>query len=418
MVPLRNSALAVAADRLDLNSEQVALLKRTVAKGTDDNEFALFMTVSQRLGLDPFLKQIHAVKRWDNDLEREVMSIQVGIDGYRLGAERTGESDGQEGPHWCGEDGKWVDVWLSTSVPPVAARVMVFRKGRSRPYVGVAHWASYCQFRKDGNPNAMWRKHGPGQLAKCAEALAIRKAFPAETAGTHTEDEMGTNAIDASFTESKPVFAAPPMARAPADTPELRAQIRAIEQQPAAEIRPIGPPPGVPSTEAAPKRGPGRPPKEKPADPTPTAAASSPTSSSPSTSSESTTSPNPSPTSSPVAEKKPDAPTEGSEGKPVLDRWGQVVGHETTPTGDQATDADDSFGEDPVDAGPPKKTIEDFFAWLKGCKSQKEIAKDLAAWKAWSHEQAAAGDATFAKGGANAVAMTEAYARRKAEAPA
>jgi hypothetical protein len=81
-----------------MTRDQIDLVKRTIAKGVTDDEFALFMTVAQRRGLDPFDRQIHAVTRWDPDLERKVMAIQVGIDGYRLGATRTGEEDGQDGP--------------------------------------------------------------------------------------------------------------------------------------------------------------------------------------------------------------------------------------------------------------------------------------------------------------------------------
>ena len=181
-----------------MTRDQIDLIKRTIAKGTSDDEFALFMTVAQRRGLDPFDRQIHAVMRYDTDLERKVMAIQVGIDGYRLGATRTGEEDGQDGPYWCGEDGAWKDVWLSDEAPR-AAKVVVYRKGRARGYVGIALWASYVQTVKGGGVNSMWRRHGPGQLAKCAEALAIRKAFPQELGGTHTDDELGADAIDVEF---------------------------------------------------------------------------------------------------------------------------------------------------------------------------------------------------------------------------
>jgi phage recombination protein Bet len=210
---VQTAAGPLAITKWGMTGEQLDLLKRTIARGVTDDEFALFMTVASRMGLDPFAKQIHAVKRWDNDLGREVMAIQIGIDGYRLGASRTGEDDGQEGPFWCGQDGIWRDVWLDEGAP-LAAKVVVHRKGRARPYVGVALWASYVQTKKDGSPNAMWRRHGPGQLAKCAEALAIRKAFPAELGGTHTDDEIGEGAVDAEFTEIRSIASAPPAAAA------------------------------------------------------------------------------------------------------------------------------------------------------------------------------------------------------------
>src|ERR1043165_1613480 len=112
----------------DMPPERVDLLKRTIAAGTTDDELALFVATAQRMALDPFAKQIHCVKRWNKQANREGMSITVGIDGLRLAAFRSGEVDGVEGPFWRGENGEWLDVWLGKD-PPRAARCMVYRKG-------------------------------------------------------------------------------------------------------------------------------------------------------------------------------------------------------------------------------------------------------------------------------------------------
>lgn len=194
------SSAAVALEHVqhrELSREQVDLIKRTICQGASDDELALFVNTANRLGLDPFARQIHAVKRWDSRAKREVMAIQVGIDGFRVAAGRTGELDGQEGPFWCGDDGEWHDVWLKKDAPR-ASKVLVFRRGCSRPFVGVATYDSYVQRTKDGHPNAMWSRGPDFMLAKCAEAVALRKAFPERLSGTYTPEEMGADERDAS----------------------------------------------------------------------------------------------------------------------------------------------------------------------------------------------------------------------------
>lgn len=163
--------------------------------GTDNNgnarpfeDLAIFMMTAKRTGLDPMAKQIYPIYRWDSKLGAEKLTIQVGIDGMRATAQKTGEYAGSDDAVFEEADGK-----------PVKATITVYKinskTGERMPITASARWSEYVQTYKDKKtnewkPSGMWAKMPYNQLAKCAEALALRKAFPNDLSGVYSEDEM------------------------------------------------------------------------------------------------------------------------------------------------------------------------------------------------------------------------------------
>lgn len=166
---------AVAHPVATWNREQIDLIKRTVAKDTTDVELQLFLYTAGRIGLDPLLRQIHAVKRGGT------MAIQVAIDGYRLVADRTAQyAPGGKPTFEYAENGNLIAA---------TAYVKKLVAGTWHEVAATAHFDEYAQI-FNGRPGNMWATKPHIMLAKCAEALALRRAFPAETAGTYSDDEM------------------------------------------------------------------------------------------------------------------------------------------------------------------------------------------------------------------------------------
>lgn len=173
-----------------LDRDQIELLKTTICKGATDDELKLFIYACNHMALDPFLKQIHAVKRNTKVGEKwvDIMAIQVGIDGYRLIAERTGRYAPGPKPAFT----------YDTERNLISATAYVKKQTNDGTWHIVEAEAFYCEYVQTVNdrtagtkkPNHIWASKGHGQLAKCAEALALRKAFPAELSGAYVDEEM------------------------------------------------------------------------------------------------------------------------------------------------------------------------------------------------------------------------------------
>lgn len=189
---IQGGALAVAADQTTWTSQQLAVLQAAgVSEDVSPAELDQFLHECQRTGLDPFSRQIYLIGRYDKQAGRDVFRSQTGIDGYRVVAHRAAKRDhvtvSYSDTLWCGPDKVWCDVWLE-DWPPRAAKVTVFRGGE--PFPAVATLSEYAATYRNGDPTPMWRKMPATMLAKCAEAKALRMAFPHDLAGIYTAEEM------------------------------------------------------------------------------------------------------------------------------------------------------------------------------------------------------------------------------------
>ncbi|MFC9821434.1 phage recombination protein Bet [Streptomyces erythrochromogenes] len=185
-------SLAIRPDQTVWTPEQAAALQQ----GGIDNqvapaELSAFLHLCQRTRLDPFSRQIYLIGRWDNRQKRKVYTPQTSIDGYRVIAHRVVAAAehtlGYEDILWCDSSGRWYDVWLSDEAP-AAAKVVVVRNGQRFP--AVAKYSEYVQRGKDDKVIGLWGKMPATMTAKCAEALALRMAFPHDLAGVYTAEEM------------------------------------------------------------------------------------------------------------------------------------------------------------------------------------------------------------------------------------
>lgn len=176
--------LVIRADQSDWTTEQATALFDMF--GIGDAPLPVihgYFHVCKTTGLDPFRRQIHLIERAGK------WTPQTSIDGFRIIRDRSGVYDGDE-TFWAGPDGVWQEAWLDPDNPPVAAKFVLYVKGRSKPVTAVALWREYVQTKRDGSTTSMWARMSAHMLAKVAEALAIRKAFPDDTGGLYTDDEM------------------------------------------------------------------------------------------------------------------------------------------------------------------------------------------------------------------------------------
>ncbi len=153
-----------------VNADQLDLVKKTVANGATDAELKLFLYDCQRRGIHPLDKLLHFTKRGGR------YTPVTSIDFMRAQAAASGEMAGSDDAVFEVDDSGLI-----------AATVVVYRltQGQRFGYAASARWSEYCP---DNAP--MWKRMPHTMLGKCAEALALRKAFPQQLAGLYSREEM------------------------------------------------------------------------------------------------------------------------------------------------------------------------------------------------------------------------------------
>jgi phage recombination protein Bet len=165
--------------------DQIDLIKSIYCKGLENDEIKLFIAISEKSGLDPFNRQIYAIKRWNSKLKKEMMTIQTGIDGFRLIADRTGLYMGTSD----------TEFEFDKNDNLIKASITVHKwNEKAQQKCDFTATAFLVEYKPDpsyeGKENPMWRKMPRVMLEKCAEAKALRKAFPQELSGLYEQSEL------------------------------------------------------------------------------------------------------------------------------------------------------------------------------------------------------------------------------------
>ena len=142
-------------------------MKATVAHGLNNEEFMLFTELCKSTKLNPFKREIWAIKAGGR------LQLMTGINGYWAIANAHPQFDGTE-----------QEIEVDPLGNPAKAICKVYRKDRRFPSVAIALMKEY---RKD---SPVWREKPSVMLMKCAESVALRKAFPQELNGLYTQEEM------------------------------------------------------------------------------------------------------------------------------------------------------------------------------------------------------------------------------------
>ena len=167
----------VVAEAMAMTARLAPLKNALGIQDLSDQEMDLFAMVALRMRLDPFQKQIYAIKR------KGKVTFQTGIDGFRSSAEETDQYRGSEEPVY----GPWIEKPFGH---PEFATVVVHRELPDGSRIDQSATAYWDEFYPGPDQGFQWQKMPRVMLAKCAEAAAFRKAFPKRFGGVYVSEEM------------------------------------------------------------------------------------------------------------------------------------------------------------------------------------------------------------------------------------
>lgn len=193
-----NAPVAIRKDTLPSlamsEAELMKVLESSLYPSAQPESIKLVIGYCKAAGLDPIQKPVHIVPMWDSKAGKMRDVIMPGIGAYRTQAARSGEYAGVTEPEYGPDTTK--DIGGGPVTFPAWCKVTVKRllsNGVIAEFSATERWMENYAVKggkeKSVAPNAMWFKRPYGQLAKCAEAQALRKAFP-EFGAQPTADEM------------------------------------------------------------------------------------------------------------------------------------------------------------------------------------------------------------------------------------
>lgn len=172
--------------RANWSDSEKSMIRKIACPEVDDLHFQHFLYMASRLGLDPLARQIYCITRQERAKDgsyRKIFQIQSSIDGLRLVADRTGR--------YMPSD-EIQEVYKGDQLHKTTVYVKKMdANGNWHRVIGTAYLSEFVQLKNDNKPTKMWASKTHVMLAKCAEALALRKAFPGELSGIYTDEEMG-----------------------------------------------------------------------------------------------------------------------------------------------------------------------------------------------------------------------------------